>query len=469
MRKWHGVALGALIVFTAVASWTFAGWRSAAAANATVNVGDTLDKDWYGSSAFSGHVYPTNVTAGDTITWTWPVTNTRQHTVTQAVMEADGSWVPDPAGFDSGLGDLIPPPFSHTFNTPGVYYYFCILHPTAATGMRGRVTVVAPPTETPTTSPTPTDTPAPGTPTAVPTNTKTVTPTFTPAPPTATATLTPVPTATATLAPSDFTVTMVNFAFAPRDLTVTSGDSVRWVNNSDTPHNTTSDTTGSGSWDSGAVSPGQSFLLRFARAGTYSYRCVFHPGQTGSITVKEAPGVTTTPEPSVSPSATAPPMEAPTAQAGDPVSAVDALARGPQLVEVTQHEYAFAPDTITISAGDTVRWVNRGAIWHNATADDGAWASPLMMASGDEYSHTFATAGTFGYRCTLHATMGQTGVVVVLAAGARGPAGQLPSALPAAGSGGGRRSAAGWPIVLAATAALAGVVALRRRAGTPRG
>lgn len=262
---------------------------------------------------------------------------------------------------------------------------------------------------------------------------------------------------------------MVNSAFEPRDLTVTAGDRVRWVNSSDTPHSTTSDTTGSGAWDSGAVSPGQSFLLRFARAGTYSYRCVFHAGQTGSITVKDAPGVTTTPEPSVSPSATAPPMEAPTAQAGDPVSAVDALARGPQLVEVTQHEYAFAPDTITISAGDTVRWVNRGAIWHNATADDGAWASPLMMASGDEYSHTFATAGTFGYRCTLHATMGQTGVVVVLAAGARGPTGQLPSALPAAGSGGGRRSAAGWPIVLAATAALAGVVALRRRAGTPRG
>lgn len=458
MRKWHAIALGALFALAAVASWTFVGWRSATAATATVDVGDSGTKDWYGFSFYSGpepsKVYPITVNAGDTVTWTWLPTNTRQHTVTEC--DSTFTQCPPPGGFDSNIRQSSDPPFSHTFNTPGVYNYLCTLH---YVNMRGRVTVVALPTETPTASPTPTDTPAPGTPTAIPTDTHTPAPTATRTP---TTTPTTVPTATATLAPSDFTVAMVNFAFAPSDLTVTAGDSVRWVNTSDTPHTATSDVTGSGSWDSGAVNPGQSFVRQFTRAGTYSYLCVFHPGQTGSITVKAPPGATITP-PADTPTAV-PPTESPSLLPGGPATVDESgvLAAVARLVEVDQTEYAFAPAQLTINAGDTVRWVNRGALQHNATADNGAWASPLLMAPGVSFSHTFTTAGTFSYRCTLHATNGQVGTIVVRAGSGR--VGQL----PATGSGGDARSHAAWPVMLSAAAALAGAVALRARSARRR-
>ena len=256
---------------------------------------------------------------------------------------------------------------------------------------------------------------------------------------------------------------MVNSAFEPRDLTVTAGDSVRWVNTSDTPHTATSDVTGSGSWDSGAVNPGQSFVLRFTRAGTYSYRCVFHAGQTGAITVKAPPGATITP-PADTPTA-APPTESPSVLAGEaaPVEESAVLASVARLVEVDQTEYAFAPAQLTINAGDTVRWVNRGALPHNTTADSGAWASPLLMAPGVSFSHTFTAAGTFSYRCTLHATNGQVGTIVVRA-DRSGRVGQL----PATGSGGQPRSHGGWSATLSAAAALAGALALRARSARRR-
>ena len=105
------------------------------------------------------------------------------------------------------------------------------------------------------------------------------------------------------------------------------------------------------------------------------------------------------------------------------------LASVARLVEVDQTEYAFAPAQLTINAGDTVRWVNRGALPHNTTADSGAWASPLLMAPGVSFSHTFTAAGTFSYRCTLHAINGQAGTIVVQA-DRSGRVGQLPAALP---------------------------------------
>jgi plastocyanin len=456
MRTRRGAALAVLIVVTALASWTFAGWRMAAADTFTIPVGD----DWYGYSYYQGQgrIYGTTVNVGDTVTWTW--LTTRLHTVTEC--DATFTQCPLAGGFDSDIANNTFPPFSHTFDTPGTYYYLCTLHPSATTGMRGSVNVVAPATETPTASATPTDTPAPGTPTAVATETNTPAPTATVTP---TPTKTPVPTSTATLAPSDYTVRMVNYAFAPRDLTVTAGDSVRWVNDSDTPHTTTSDAAGGGSWDSGVVGAGESFTLRFTWAGTFAYHCFLHPdtGQNGTITVKAPPDATITP-PADTPTA-APPTESPLLLPGEaaPAEESDVLASVARLVEVDQIEYAFAPSQVTINAGDTVRWVNRGALQHNTTADGGAWVSPLLMAPGMSFSHTFTTAGTFSYRCTLHATNGQVGTIVVRA-DRSGRVGQL----PAAGSGGYARPHAAWSAMLPAAAALAGALALRARSARRR-
>jgi hypothetical protein len=61
----------------------------------------------------------------------------------------------------------------------------------------------------------------------------------------------------------------------------------------------------------------------------------------------------------------------------------------------------YWPDDITIAVGDTVRWVNGpGGSFHDVTADDYSWASPV--GRGWVYEHTFNTAGEFRYHCEFH-------------------------------------------------------------------
>jgi len=55
------------------------------------------------------------------------------------------------------------------------------------------------------------------------------------------------------------------------------------------------------------------------------------------------------------------------------------------------------PKSVTIDVGDTVRWVNRDNVNHQIVADGGTFASPTLRP-GRAYSHTFKTAGTFGFR-----------------------------------------------------------------------
>jgi len=85
-------------------------------------------------------------------------------------------------------------------------------------------------------------------------------------------------------------------------------------------------------------------------------------------------------------------------------------------------DFAFAPATTSIKAGQAVKWTNDGASAHTATADGGAWNSGQMagsssggayggMTSGGSYSFTFTSAGTYPYHCANHAQM--TGTITV--------------------------------------------------------
>ncbi len=76
----------------------------------------------------------------------------------------------------------------------------------------------------------------------------------------------------------------------------------------------------------------------------------------------------------------------------------------------TISDFKFTPGTLTIHAGDTVTWTNAGPSAHTAT---GSGFDTGVLAKGASASHTFTTAGTFPYVCTLHSFM--HGTVVVLA------------------------------------------------------
>jgi len=69
----------------------------------------------------------------------------------------------------------------------------------------------------------------------------------------------------------------------------------------------------------------------------------------------------------------------------------------------------FAPSASPITPGATVTWTWRGAEGHNVTFEDGQGSS-VTQVSG-MHSRTFPGAGPFRYRCTIHSSDFNTGMV----------------------------------------------------------
>jgi plastocyanin len=65
---------------------------------------------------------------------------------------------------------------------------------------------------------------------------------------------------------------------------------------------------------------------------------------------------------------------------------------------------AFAPATIDVVTGDTVRWTNQSVRVHTVNAVDGSWASPRIPGT-DGFSHEFDAPGAVQYYCILHPFM----------------------------------------------------------------
>ena len=72
--------------------------------------------------------------------------------------------------------------------------------------------------------------------------------------------------------------------------------------------------------------------------------------------------------------------------------------------------FAFSPATVTTKAGSTVVWTNDDSIQHDITFDSGGIASSVLNHN-DTFSHTFPTAGTYHYICSIHPFMHGTVIV----------------------------------------------------------
>ncbi len=71
---------------------------------------------------------------------------------------------------------------------------------------------------------------------------------------------------------------------------------------------------------------------------------------------------------------------------------------------VVIRNFAFEPANITIKAGDTITWVNEDDARHSAWDLNNQFDTGLL-SKGQSASLTFASAGTFGYRCRPHGNM----------------------------------------------------------------
>jgi plastocyanin len=90
-------------------------------------------------------------------------------------------------------------------------------------------------------------------------------------------------------------------------------------------------------------------------------------------------------------------------------------------VPISIVDFAFTPDTVRVSPGDSVTWTNNGAFPHTSTSGaSGVWDS--LWDSGDlahaaTFTRGFPVTGTFPFFCRHHWSLGMTGVVVVGASG----------------------------------------------------
>ena len=121
---------------------------------------------------------------------------------------------------------------------------------------------------------------------------------------------------------------------------------------------------------------------------------------------------TATAEPAADEEATA----EPDAEDEEPTAEPEAEAPAGEEVAVDIRNFAYNPDPIEITVGDTVTWTNQDGVPHTATAQDRDVLQSGTLQPGESFSQTFNEAGTFEYFCEFHA--GMTGTLIVTEAGA---------------------------------------------------
>jgi plastocyanin len=163
-------------------------------------------------------------------------------------------------------------------------------------------------------------------------------------------------------------VSITRTGFHPAAVTVASGDTVTWTNNDSTRHQVVAET---GSFSSPVLAPNQSYSHVFTAGGTFAYRDAVHPSLHAAVTVIP-----------------------------------------PRTVWIMRN--GFVPATISIKAGQSVRWVNKTAANHQVVADDSSFSSPVL-AQGNAFAHAFTSGGTHRYHDGLQPSVSGTVVVTATA------------------------------------------------------
>jgi plastocyanin len=93
--------------------------------------------------------------------------------------------------------------------------------------------------------------------------------------------------------------------------------------------------------------------------------------------------------------------------AGAPPAAVPAAGNHLDIKNI-----ALAPGAMSVKAGTKVTWTNDDSDAHTVTSQKnaGPLSSPALN-TGQSYSYTFTTPGTYSYLCTIHPFMTATVVV----------------------------------------------------------
>ena len=171
-------------------------------------------------------------------------------------------------------------------------------------------------------------------------------------------------------------VEIVNFEYAPTEVTVAVGTTVTWTNTSDRPHTVTDR---GGTFDTNPVAPGATGTVSFSTPGVYHYFCRINPSKMNGVITVEGDAATTTRR----------------------VEALDPAIEGAVL--------SFNPATLSVPAGATIVFANVGGKPHTFTADDGSFDTGVVTPgpeggrfAGTNATVTVAKPGTIAFHCDVH-------------------------------------------------------------------
>jgi plastocyanin len=191
------------------------------------------------------------------------------------------------------------------------------------------------------------------------------------------------------------TVNITKQGMDQQSVTIGLGGTVSFINMDNQVHNVT--TVGGGNpqpFDSGGLGPGLNTSFTFGIAGTYNYTssvdCI--SGQTpgfrcGPYTIIVSP----------QPSALAPTSGA---------TPIAGIATGSVTTVTIDDVAGFTPPALPIHPGQTVTWVNNGKQVHTVVSDPG-YANQFDsggLASGQKFSFTFPSVGSFSYHSSTETT-----------------------------------------------------------------
>ena len=252
--------------------------------------------------------------------------------------------------------------------------------------------------------------------------------------------------------------------FYPASLSINVGDTVSWAFPTGEPHTVAivpagqpvpppSDpnvakpsgsmtTDGTAYSSSGFQLLGGNYSMTFTKVGTYTYRCLIHPGMIGTVLVRAAGTAYPQTQAQLDAMAT-------TGQSTDLTSASASLATFPYPVDGTHLAVGISPavsggapvasstvlrflsspslsdQSVTIPVGTTLTWTNLsnnephtvsigangqpfptirppGAPTGNTTFDGSAFSNSGILFPGQSYSLTFTKAGTYTVHCVFH-------------------------------------------------------------------
>ena len=84
--------------------------------------------------------------------------------------------------------------------------------------------------------------------------------------------------------------------------------------------------------------------------------------------------------------------------------------KSPQAVAIAIDNFKFGVVSLEVAAGTTVTWTNRDDVPHTVVSSTKVFKSP-PLDTGEAFSYTFKSDGTFEYYCSMHPRM--TGKIIV--------------------------------------------------------